>query len=226
MSAASVTHWISQLKAGDRDAARQLWDRYFQRLVSLAHKKLHGAPRRAADEEDVALAALDSFFRAARDGRFPRLEGRDSLWRLLAEITVHKALRLLRAERARKRGGGAVRGESVFRGAAEAGDEAAGFEQVLGQAPTPADAAQFAEDYERLLDRLADPELKSIAVWALEGYTNSQIAEKLGKVESTVERKLKRIRSKWSQEGVAPDPKEMSHGAQEKRQEGGAGPES
>ena len=36
MSAASVTHWIRQLKAGDREAAQQLWQRYFQRLVGLA----------------------------------------------------------------------------------------------------------------------------------------------------------------------------------------------
>lgn len=203
MSSASVTYWISQLKEGEQEAARQLWERYFERLVGLARKKLQQARRRHADEEDVALAALNSFFRAAQEGRFPQLRDRDSLWQLLAEITVHKALQQMRSEQAQKRGGGVVRGESVFHASTDSEESAQGFEQVLDRTPTSADAVQFAEDYERLLDRLGDAELRSIAVWALEGYTNAQIAAKIDKVESTVERKLNRIRTLWSREGKA-----------------------
>jgi hypothetical protein len=59
-SAGSVTQWLRQLKAGDPHAAQKLWQAYFQRLLRLARQKLLGAPRRAADEEDVALSALDS----------------------------------------------------------------------------------------------------------------------------------------------------------------------
>jgi hypothetical protein len=51
----SVSHWIRQLQAGDPAAAEPLWQRYFRRLVGLARARLRGAPRRAADEEDVAL---------------------------------------------------------------------------------------------------------------------------------------------------------------------------
>src|SRR5229473_3230629 len=39
-SSKSVTHWIGQLKAGNRDAAQKLWEAYFHRLVGLARKKL------------------------------------------------------------------------------------------------------------------------------------------------------------------------------------------
>ena len=46
--------------------------------------------RRAADEEDVALSAFDSFCRGAEQGRFPQLDGRDDLWHLLVVITVRK----------------------------------------------------------------------------------------------------------------------------------------
>jgi DNA-directed RNA polymerase specialized sigma24 family protein len=53
---ASVTQWLDRLKAGDPDAAQKLWERYFGRLVGLARKKLRAVPRRAADEEDVALS--------------------------------------------------------------------------------------------------------------------------------------------------------------------------
>src|SRR5262249_60952286 len=101
----SVSNWIDQLKAGDRAATQQLWGRYFQRLVSLARAKLQGAPRRAADEEDVALSAFHSFCRAAELGRFPRLLDRDSLWRLLVVLTSRKASHLVRHERRQKRRG-------------------------------------------------------------------------------------------------------------------------
>src|SRR5262245_46060314 len=75
-SDASVTQWIDGLKAGDPNAAQKLWERYCRRLVGLARKKLRAAPRRAADEEDVALSAFDSFCRGAEQDRFPQLNDR------------------------------------------------------------------------------------------------------------------------------------------------------
>src|SRR5262245_64764290 len=79
----SVTRWLDLLQAGKSEAVQALWERYFHRLVGLARKKLQDAPRRAADEEDVALSAFDSFCRHAEEGRFPQLADRDSLWRIL-----------------------------------------------------------------------------------------------------------------------------------------------
>src|SRR5205085_5062686 len=87
----TVTYWLGQFQAGDRAAAQRLWERYFRRLVGLARKRLEGAPRQAADEEDVALSAFDSFCRGAERGRFPRLEDRNDLWRVLVTLTVRKA---------------------------------------------------------------------------------------------------------------------------------------
>src|SRR5262245_60870661 len=117
MSAAgSVTHWVSLLQGGDHQAAQPLWERYFQQLVHLARARLQGTPRRAADEEDVALSAFASFCRGAEQGRFPRLSDRKDLWRLLVVITARKALDLSARERRRKRGGGTVRGDSALPG--------------------------------------------------------------------------------------------------------------
>src|SRR5438477_5346017 len=107
-----VTEWVRQLEAGDRDAAGGLWEAYYRRLVGLARGKLRDLPRRAADEEDVALSAFDSFCRGAEQGRFPRLDDRDNLWRLLVVITERKACDLVQHEHRQKRGGGEVRGES------------------------------------------------------------------------------------------------------------------
>ncbi len=88
----SVTIWIRQLKIGDADAAQQLWNRYFERLVRLAQRRLVGAPCQMADEEDVALSAFNSVCIRAAEGKFPKLDDRQDLWRLLVTITVRKAL--------------------------------------------------------------------------------------------------------------------------------------
>ena len=104
----SVTRLIGMLKGGDGEAAQRLWEAYFERLVALARAKLRGVPMRAADEEDVALSAFDSFCRRAEAGRFPRLADRDDLWQLLFVITVRKALNLVRHEGRASRGGGRV----------------------------------------------------------------------------------------------------------------------
>ena len=105
--AGSVTRWIGALKEGDHGAAQALWERYFDRLVRLARKKLLAQRRLGADEdeEDAALSAFDSFCDGAARGRFPLLGDREDLWRLLVVITARKAGAQAQRRRARKRGG-------------------------------------------------------------------------------------------------------------------------
>jgi DNA-directed RNA polymerase specialized sigma24 family protein len=194
----SVTYWISQLQNGDAAAAQRLWERYFQRLVGLARAKLSGHPRRAADEEDVALSVFRCLCEGAARGRFPYLDDRDDLWRLLFTLTERKASNLARDERRLKRGGGAVLGAGEL---LRPGDSAAaGLDQVAGREPTPEFAAEIAEEYHLLLGRLGDAELQSIAVWKMEGDTAPEIAVRLGVALSTVERRLRLIRQIWESE--------------------------
>jgi RNA polymerase sigma factor (sigma-70 family) len=195
----SVTHWIHRLQGQDAAAAQQLWERYYRRLVGLARKRLRTARRRVAAEEDAVLSAFDSFSRGAQQGRFPKLADRDDLWRLLVTITAHKAIDLRERERRQKRGGGKVRGDSVFPD--ESGSGKAGIEQVVGPELSPSFAAQVAENYQRLLDKLPDEELRAIAVGKMESHTNEEIAALLGCAPPTVERKLHLIRQVWQTEG-------------------------
>ncbi len=193
----SVTIWIGKLKEGDAAAAQQLWQRYFQRLVVLARQKLHRLPQRAADAEDVALSAFASFCRGGENNRFPRLNDREDLWQLLLMLTGRKTAHLVRHERRQKRGGGKVHNEADL-AAADSSLEPL-LAQVAGGEPTPQFAAQVAEECQRLLDRLGDPELRSVALWKMEGFTNEEIAAKLERDVRTVERRLKLIRKTWSQ---------------------------
>jgi DNA-directed RNA polymerase specialized sigma24 family protein len=195
----SVTHWLGLLQSdGDAAAAQRLWERYFHRLVGLARAKLQGHPRRAADEEDVALSAFASFCRAAEAGRFPRLADRHDLWRLLVTLTERKAYNLARDERRQKRGGGGVLGEA---GLVRPDDSwPAGLDQFAGREPTPEFAAEVAEECRLLLGRLDNAELQAIAVWKMEGDTIPEIAARLGCALSTVERRLRLIRQIWESE--------------------------
>ena len=186
----SITRWIDLLKVGDSLAAQKLWERYFQRLVWLARQKLQGNRPRAADEEDVALSAFDSFCRGAETGRFPELLGRDGLWRLLVVLTNRKAAHLVRDEGRQKRGGKAD---------PPIADEQE-LQQILSREPTPEFAAEVAEQCQRLLASLGDRELESVALWRMEGYRNDEIADKLGCTPRTVERKLRIIRGLWEKE--------------------------
>ncbi len=191
----SVSVWLTPLKEGDPQAAQEIWNRYYEKLVRLARRKLQGAPRRMADEEDVALSAFHSFCEGAAAGKFPRLDDRDNLWRVMVIITARKASRLSEYERRQKRGGGALRGESVFRGEDDP-DLGIGIQQVIGDEPTPDFAVQLAEEHQRLLS-LLDDELRQIAQWKLEGYTNEEIAQMARCGLRTIQRKLNRIRREW-----------------------------
>jgi DNA-directed RNA polymerase specialized sigma24 family protein len=199
-SGESVTHWLDQLQAGDHAAAEKLWERYFHRLVGLARARLRGAARRAADEEDVALSAFDSFCRGAEHGRFPELINRDNLWRLLVVITARKAFDLVHKEGLRKRGGGAVLDEAALQTPLGSSAADMGLAQFLSQEPSPDFAAQVAEQCQRLLGSLNSAELQNLALAKMEGYTTEEIARQMECAPRTVERKLRLIRQIWAKE--------------------------
>ncbi len=191
-----VSAWIHQLAQGDEAAAQKIWDRYCSGLLALARRKLGDGQRRVADEEDAVLSAFHSFCQGAATGRFPKLDDRDDLWRLLVTITTRKVFAHQKHARRQRRGGGVVRGESVFAHIGSSG-QGAGLEQVFCQQPTPAFLAAMSEQCSRLLKALQGESLRTIALCKLEGYSNHEIARKLDCSLRTVERKLQLIRRKW-----------------------------
>jgi RNA polymerase sigma factor (sigma-70 family) len=192
-STGSVSDWLERLEAGDHGAAEKLWQRYFHLLVQVAKEKLRKTPLRAADEEDVALSAFASFCRAAERGQFPRLNDRHNLWHLLLTIVVRKASHRVRDERRQKRFGRRMTPSSSNSPELE-------LDEIPRQEPSPDFAAEVAEEYHRLLMRLKDDQLRSIAVWKMDGHTADEIAAKLSCTRRTVERRLQLIRREWKNE--------------------------
>jgi DNA-directed RNA polymerase specialized sigma24 family protein len=112
---------------------------------------------------------------------------------LLITITARKAAHRVRDEGRHKRRGGNPEPPNSEPMNID-------LDQILGQEPSPDFAAQVAEEYQRLLESLGDAELRSIALWRMEGHTSKEIATKLNCVPRTVERRLQLIRSLWKKE--------------------------
>ena len=178
----SVTQWIREVKSGEGEAAQQLWDRYFKRLVGLANRKLNHVPKQESDEEDVVVQALKSFFGGAKEGRFPRLTDRDDLWSLLASIVEHKALKVRSRHKAQKRGGDKVQVDLDFDNQASR--------------PIYPTLDELNLELREQLSQL-DEQLSEIVIMVLYGYTNAEIAEKLGIHVRTVERRRLLVRKRW-----------------------------
>jgi RNA polymerase sigma factor (sigma-70 family) len=187
MASLEVGQSITQLLRAAQDdrasAVGPLLAAYFNRLVLLARKRLQHLPGLHGYDEDLALRAFFSVYQRVRDPTGPlHLTNRDDLWRLLATRTISRAIDLIRRHRP-----GEVPGEYKL-------------EQLLTREPTPEEAAATADECQRLLDLLEEPELRQIALWKVEGYTNEEIAARLDCVPRTVERKVRRIRLLWKHE--------------------------
>ena len=179
----SITRLIRAVQDGSSSAVRPLLSAYFDRLVRLARKRLRDLPGLGGYDEDLALRSFQSVYQRLRDPARPLdLAGRDDLWRLLATRTISRAIDLIRRHRPLE-----VPGEHDFT-------------QLLTREPSPEEAVEVADECRRLLESLREPELRQIALWKVEGYTNGEIAARLDCVPRTIERKVSRIRMLWKHE--------------------------
>ncbi|MEL6107870.1 MAG: sigma-70 family RNA polymerase sigma factor [Planctomycetota bacterium] len=197
----SVTLWIDRLKEGQADAASELWERYFNRLVSLARNRLGNAERRVVDEEDIATTVFYALCDGAKNGRFENLKDRHDLWVLLIAITSNKAVDQIRRQTSKKRGRGLVRGDSVL---GARGDSSQDFVEIICDEPSPELLASMDEQFQSLLALLRDDLQRSIVLLRLAGHSNREIAEKVNISLRSVERKVEVIRDTWS--SVLDDP--------------------
>lgn len=194
----SVTLWIQSLENDDQATAQALFDRYFDRLVALARKKLKAIPRRVVDEEDIAITAFYSCVANAQRGRYS-LKNRGELWKLLVTITERKVVDVIRKHQSAKRGKGNIRGESVFV-SANGNTIGHGINGVPEREPTEGFADLLAEEYTRLIALLDDDDLSQIADLVLGGYSTAEIATRVNRTQRTVQRRVKMIQDIWSRD--------------------------
>lgn len=190
----SVTQWIERLKEDDPQAAAQVWQRFFERLIPMARARLRGLTDRSVDEEDLLVSVFDRFFQAARENRFAQLNDRDDLWQILLMLTSRRVSEQYRKSNAQRRGGGRVQqlGDVVKKD-----DE---LRELAEGEPGPEFVVTFNDSLSLVLSHLKDQMTKDVAVLRLEGYANQEIAVRLKISLSSVERKLRVVREAWQEE--------------------------
>jgi hypothetical protein len=208
-----MTRWADGLRSPDlkvRDeAAFRIWERYSARLLGLVRNRLSERVRRREDEDDVLQSMFQSFVRR-QERETAALQSRDDLWRLLVHIALCKAANAAHRQQAARRD---VRREAV--GPVEGAEGERGqfpdwmLELMDRSEPSPDEALALEEELQQWLDPLP-ADLRQVALWKLEGYTNKEIGVKIQRTERLVELKLAVIRERLRERYERSDPSRPS----------------
>jgi RNA polymerase sigma-70 factor (ECF subfamily) len=186
----SFVDLMARVRAGDKEAAAAVVDRFTRRLIDLARSRLDPLLRRKIDPEDILQSVYRSFFQHHAQGQY-HLETWDGLWGMLVVMT----LRRCGFRRAYFRA--ACRDVQREAGPPESENSAADWE-LLGREPAPEEAVILAETIEQLMHGLTLREQEILGL-ALQGCSSSEISARVGRSERTVQRVLKRVRQRLEQ---------------------------
>lgn len=195
----AVSIWIEDLKNTDDSAAEKLWNHFFLRLRAIAKKKLHSTTNAVYDEEDAAQSAFLSFCNGIAAGRFPDLNDRQSLWKLLLVITSRKISRRHKYDRRQKRDIGRSHGEAIFAQSTNSDIESSPSSKFICREPSPDFVVEFSETCDTLFNQLDDSRLQQTLRLRLEGYTINEIADRMSSSRRTVQRSMELIRRRWQE---------------------------
>jgi RNA polymerase sigma-70 factor (ECF subfamily) len=184
----SFPEFLARLRAGDSDAAGELFQRFAHQLIHLARRQFGSALRHKVDPEDVVQSAYKSFFARYGDGKLEAVSW-NSLWGLLMLITLRKCAERVAYHRA------ACRDVARELSTPVAPEEAGPWLEALSREPTPLEAALLNEAVEQLLGGLDEDE-RQIVELSLQGHTTQEISERLGQPERTVRRMRERVRNR------------------------------
>ena len=182
---------LQELKDGNQEAAQVLFDRYVDRLVALARSRLSTRMRRRVEPEDIVQSVCRSFFRHAQEGAYT-LPEKQSLWHLLAAITINKVRGQVEFHTAKKRAlqlevsvAGARSGYSVV-------------PEALAQEPAAEDAEAILEELGGALGAL-DPLGRQVFELHLAGVPFDEICAEVKRSGRTVRRVLEKVRKDLEQ---------------------------
>jgi len=182
--------WVFRLAAGDPAVVEEFCRDYGPRLQGLAAQHVSAGLRRREEPEDIVQSVCRTFLRRAKAGQFG-LQEEGSLWRLLCAITLTKIREKERFHRRQKRG---LDREQPLDPASDRSPAA--LPPPGKVVPSPAEAAEFAEQLAILLADL-DDEQRAVAELKLQDYTNEEAARALRCSERTVRRILHRVQVRW-----------------------------
>ncbi len=177
-SQGSFTTCMEQMRKGDSLAETIVYDRYFRRLMGLARSHMKSSFSSKLDPDDVVQSVFHSFFQRNAAGLFS-YEDWDSLWALLARITIRKCCRQAEALSTAKR--------DIDRETRLAELE------IVSREPTPEQASILADLLQHLFAGLTGPQ-REVLAYKLEYLSNEEISERIGRTERSVYRALATVR--------------------------------
>jgi RNA polymerase sigma-70 factor (ECF subfamily) len=163
---------------GDQQAATTLFERYAERLFTLARGLMSHRLAQKVGPEDVVQSAYGSFFHRARAGQFT-LQHRGDLWHLLVTITLNKVRRQVEHFHAGKRA--LDREQTVPKDLA-----------LLAREPAPEEAALLADELEHLF-RSLPARHRRIVELRLQGRPVAEIATETHYTETRVRQVLAQV---------------------------------
>lgn len=192
MGDVTVNH-IGGLQDGDENSLAWLCENFLPSVEAYSRRKI-GKFRKVADEEDIAAQAIYIFWQGIREGRFTDVETRDDLRKILCGIAFRTAQGHVRQQKAQKRGGADLRGESMFARQRDAGGP--GLDGFSGAAPPAESIGAVLGQCEDLLKSLDELDRK-IAILKFEGHSHAEIAKELDYSTGHIERRVAKIKQVW-----------------------------
>ena len=187
----SISQWVLRLKSGNPTATQAIWDRFYPKLVEAANKRLIKNPDPATSGEDIAQSSFRNVCLGVLEGKYPQLENRDDLWKLLLVSMINRVRSHYRSINAQKR---AVSLEESI----DSIDD-----ELLVQFKSPAAQSELDDLIDFLLNKLdqEDPsgQLRQIAVLYLNEHSASDIAKIIHRRQTNILHKVQLIRALWEE---------------------------
>ena len=184
---ASSKQLVDRWRHGDDEAATELFNRYFERLLRLVDSRLARHYRARFDAADICQSALRSMFRRVRAGEYS-FEHDGGVWALIAEIALNKLRNRFRHEHAYRRDPGREQKLDPY------DDSDIGFVHQLSREPSGEDVAVFRDLLTAVMKRLKPEERRYLVLQMRGGYSQQDIADILKLCTRTVRRISTRVR--------------------------------
>lgn len=176
-----------QCEGGDQHAFEVIFERYGEKLVKLASKRISERLSARIEPEDLVQSVFRTFFGRVQEHRFT-FHHADDLWKLLVSMTLNKLRNKVDFHTAAKRdvdaeqglGGGSTSCPSAF--------------DPSGDEPSPEAVVAFLDLLEHFMKDLR-PQDRRILELRLQGWTQDEIAREMDCTERTVRRVIDRIRA-------------------------------
>jgi RNA polymerase sigma factor (sigma-70 family) len=172
---------IDSWRAGDRNAAEAIHQRYAQRLCALIESRMGDQLRRRVGAEDIVQSVFRTFFRRAGDGQF-HIDHTSSLWHLLVGIGLNKVRQQAEFHQAGKRNMALEQHENNRQLSPEA----------ISHEPGPDEAAAVADVLVSVMSELTPSEIEVIRL-CLAGFAPDEIVDRVGCSRWTVRRVRDRV---------------------------------